>query len=171
MLLDPTATRIEPGNAGFGLHRRSPAAVARRRRVPPPPRALLNLVRPIRNQRSRLDRSFIRSKPLDPDPAAWIHAYRFSLGILLKRPQPFRISTRSPCLCKHIYRSTQIFTRNPLTFPDFKPAVQHLVFCTLALISNLYLCLGPQFLQKSPWNPVFLTNKPLNLVLGLVYAF
>ena len=59
----------------------------------------------------------------------------------------------------------------PLTFLEIEPAVQPLPFCDLDPRINVYLRFSPQFLQKSPWNPVFITNKPLNLVFSLENAF
>ena len=49
--------------------------------------------------------------------------------------------------------------------------VQHLVFCRLALETKVLLRFSPQFLQKTPWNLVFLADKPLELVFSLDYAF
>ena len=44
-------------------------------------------------------------------------------------------------------------------------------FSALALGSFLFLHIGPWFLQKTPGNLVFLAEKPLDLFLGLVFAF
>ena len=63
------------------------------------------------------------------------------------------------------------YSLKPLSFLVFEPAVQALCFCTLALRSNVYLRLGPQFLQKTPWNLVFLADKSLELVFSLEYTF
>ena len=41
----------------------------------------------------------------------------------------------------------------------------------LALRFNGYLRFSPRFLQKIPWNLVFLADKPLELVFSLDYAF
>ena len=49
--------------------------------------------------------------------------------------------------------------------------VQALCFCTLALRFNGQLCLGPRFLQKTPWNLVFIADKPLELVFSLENVF
>ena len=62
-------------------------------------------------------------------------------------------------------------THSPLSSLEIVPAVQSCQFCLLALRFNGYLRLGPQFLQKTPWNLVFLADKPLELVFGLDYAF
>ena len=77
------------------------AAGTRRRRVPPPLPPRSKPHRPIRNRRPRLEPVLIRSGPLDLNPAAWIHAYRFGHGFLLKSPRPFSESTRSPPLLKN----------------------------------------------------------------------
>jgi len=136
-----------------------------------PLRAPFILGRPIWRQWSRLDRRQIRSGPSDRDPTAHIRRYRFGLVFLLKSPRSFAESTRRPELCKSIYRSVLYLAVDPLTFLELVPAVQHLFFYELDLEALVYLRLDPRFLQKSPWNTVFITNKPLNLVLGLVYAF
>ena len=59
----------------------------------------------------------------------------------------------------------------PLIFLEIKPAIQPLPFCELDPRVLVYLRLGPRFLQKPPWNLVFLADKPLELVFGLDYAF
>ena len=59
----------------------------------------------------------------------------------------------------------------PLLFSLFEPAVQPGCFSALALGSFLFLRIGTWFLQKTPENLVFLAEKPLDLVLGLVFAF
>ena len=158
LLLESTpGTLVRPSPV---RNRRAPPRKPQVRRLAPPPARPFFQNRPIRGQRIRLDPVSIRSEPLDPDPSAWIHAYRFSLGILLKRPPAFRISTRSPCLCKYIYRSAQIFTGNPLTFPDFKPAVQPGSFCELdpELVFNCVLVLG--FSRKVPGTLFLLQISP-----------
>ena len=72
---------------------------------------------------------------------------------------------------KNIYGLAQFLAVNPLSFLDFEPAVQVCCFCKLDPRVLVYLRLGPQFLQKTPWNLVFLTDKPLELVFSLDYAF
>ena len=47
------------------------------RRAAPPPMRPFPLNRPISNGRPRLDLGLSHPEPLDPDPAVWIHAYRF----------------------------------------------------------------------------------------------
>ena len=110
---NPDLALFDPGKAAIGRRRRSPAAGARLWRAPPPPRALLNLIRPIQNQRSRLDRSFIRSKPLDPDPAAHVRGYRFGRYVLHKSPSVTLNSTRHPSQCKSNYVRVQFLALNP----------------------------------------------------------
>ena len=58
-----------------------------------------------------------------------------------------------------------------LSFSLLEPAVQLWFFYELDPGVNVYLRLGPRFLQKTPWNLVFIANKPLELVFGLDYAF
>ena len=60
---------------------------------------------------------------------------------------------------------------DPLTFLKIEPAVLAGQFYVLDPRSMRYLRLGPRFLQKTPRNSVFLTVKPLDLVLSLVFAF
>ena len=100
-----------------------------------------------------------------------IQGYRFGLGVLLKNPSGFQQSTRSPQKGKTIYAEAQFLAHSPLTFLDLVPAVQPWHFCELDPRTKVELRLDPRFLQKTPWNLVFLANKPLNHVLGLVYAF
>ena len=171
MPTDPAPVRIHPGKTEFGLLRSCAAAGARRRRVPPPlpPRSKPHC--PIRNRRPRLEPILIRSGPLDLDPVAWIHAYRFGPGFLLKSPRPFSDSTRSPILFKNNYTEVLFLAHNPLSFFKIGPAVQVRSFCGLDPEALVYLRFSPWFLQKTPLNPVFLTNKPLNLVFSLEYAF
>ena len=168
---NPDLALFDPGKAEIG-HLRPPAAAgARRRRFPPPPRAQNRWSRPIRNQRSRLDRSFIRSKPLDPGPAAHVRGYRFGRYVLHKSPSITLNSTRHPSQGKSNYVKVRFLALNTLSFLNIKPAVQPLPFCMLALVSNLYLRFSPQFCPETPWNLVFLADKPLELVFSLDYAF
>ena len=66
--------------------------------------------RRILDQRTRLDLGSIRSRPSDLDPAVWIHAYRFSLGILLKRPWGLSDLTRGPAPFKNNYVEVLVLT-------------------------------------------------------------
>ena len=100
-----------------------------------------------------------------------IQTYPFALLFLLKRPPVSFKSTRNPQPFKINYSLVQILAHSPLTFLELVPAVQLLFFYALDPRINVYLRFSPQFLQKTPCNLVFLANKPLNLVLGLVYAF
>ena len=100
-----------------------------------------------------------------------IRAYPFGLANLVKSPSVLRESTRSPQKCKTIYTEAQFLAPSPLSFLNIKPAIQLLPFCTLALVSNLYLRFSPRFCPETPWNLVFLANKPLELVFSLDYAF
>ena len=104
-----------------------------RRRVP----RQLGPGRPIRNQRTRLDRDRIKPEPPDPDPTALILRYRFSLPFLLKSPWTFRELTRDPLQFKNNSRSALFLAFRPLSFPDFEPAIQSLSFLTLDPRSNL----------------------------------
>ena len=72
---------------------------------------------------------------------------------------------------KRICSLVQKLTPSPLSSLDFEPAVQPLTFCRLAPETKDYLCLGPRVLQKTPWNLVFLADKPLELVFSLDYVF
>ena len=128
---NPDLALFDPGKAEIGRRRRSHAAGARLWRAPPPPRAMLNLIHPIQNQRSRLDRSFIRSKPLDPDPAAHVRGYRFGLNFLLKSPWLFPDSTRGPEIFKNNYAEVLFLAFDPLSFFNFEPAVHPWQFYAL----------------------------------------
>ena len=121
--------------------------------------------------RLRLDLEPFCSQPPDRDPMDQIRAYRFSLAIFLKRPPSLSKSTRSPILFKNNYAEVQFLAFRPLSFVDFEPAVQACPFCTLDPRVVVYLRLDPRFLQKTPCNLVFIADKPLDLVLALVYAF
>ena len=84
--LDPDLVLFDPGKTENGHLRRSAAAELdsgdqlRRPRVP------FERIRPILNQRPRLEPKPFRSKPLDLDPTAENRAYPFGLVVLLKRP-------------------------------------------------------------------------------------
>ena len=93
------------------------------------------------------------------------------LDFLLKRPWGLSDSTRSPTLFKNIYAEALFYSLSPLSSLKIEPAVLPGIFHELDPRANLKLRFSPQFLQKTPWNFSFLTNKPLELVLGLVYAF
>ena len=115
------------------------------RRFAPPPRAPKPPSRPISDEWPRLDPEDLRSKPLDPDPAAHVRGYRFGLNFLLKRPPVLLKSTRSPNFCKNNYAEVLILTRSPLSFTRFNPAVQPWFFYELDPGVNVYLRLGPRF--------------------------
>ena len=72
---------------------------------------------------------------------------------------------------KNIYAEVLFLAFDPLSFFNFEPAVQPGSFCELDPEALVYLRFSPRFLQKTPWNLSFLTNKLLNLVFGLEYAF
>ena len=91
--------------------------------------------------------------------------------VLLKSPYSFQYLTRGPGAFKRIYIQALFYSLRPLSFLDFEPTVQPSCFSALALRSFQFLCFSPRFLQKSPGNLVFLVEKPLDLVLGLVFAF
>ena len=129
------------------------------------------LRRSIRSLRLRLDRIPIRSRPSDPDPTAEIQRQRFGLALFLKRPPTLPKSTCGPALVKSIYGLVLFLAHNPLSFFKIGPAVQVCSFCGLDPEALVYLRFSPWFLQKTPLNPVFLTNKPLELVFSLEYAF
>ena len=93
------------------------------------------------------------------------------MHVLLKSPSLLLISTRSLNLFKNIYTQAQFLTLRPPNFFNFEPAVQPLSFCELDPRINVYLRFSPQFLQKTPWNLVFLADKPLELVFSLENAF
>ena len=86
--------------------------------------AVMALSRPIENLRPRLDPTLTRSWPSDPDLTAVIRAYRFGLVLLLKSPPGSEYSTRSPPPLKNNYSLAQDFAQTPLSFLNFKPAVQ-----------------------------------------------
>ena len=127
--------------------------------------------RPIPNQRARLDPSPIHPEPLDRDPTAHIQRYRFGPDIFLKSPSLYCKSTRGPDLFKSFYAEVLFLVFDPLSFFNFEPAVHPWRFCTLDPGINVYLRFSPQILQKTPWNSVFLTIKPLELVFSLENAF
>ena len=54
----------------------------------------------------------------------------------LKRPPVLLKSIRSPILFKNNYAEVLFLAFDPLSFFKIEPAVQHLVFCTLALRFN-----------------------------------
>ena len=100
-----------------------------------------------------------------------MHGYRFGRYVLHKSPSVSLNSTRHPSQCKSNYVRVQFLALNTLSFLNIKPTIQPLPFCMLALVSNLYLCFSPRFCPETPWNLVFLADKPLELVFSLVYAF
>ena len=170
MLPDPSPVRIHPGKAEFGLLQSSAAAGALLRRAPPPPARPNFQSHPIQIQRTGLDRAPFRSEPPDLDPTAEIHPYPFALAIFVKEPLNFSIfNPQSICIQKYFQLGPVFITLAP-KLSRFSTRRPVRVFCTLALGSNVYLCLGPRFLQKNLKNLVFLVVKPLNLVLGLVFA-
>ena len=93
------------------------------------------------------------------------------MDVLLKSPRAFAKSTRGPSLFKNNYSWTLISTNNPLSFFKIGPAVQVSSFCELDPGINVYLRLGHWFLRKTPWNLVFLAEKPLNVVFSLENVF
>ena len=169
----PTQARVglTPGAPVWASPASPPPRKPRRRRVPPPPARPFTLSRQIQNQRARLDLGSIRPRPPDPNPAAGNQTYRFALHVLLKSPSLLLISTRSLNLFKNIYTQAQFLTLRPPNFFNFEPAVQPLSFCALYPRFNVYLCLGHQFLQKTPRNSILLTVKPLDLVFALDFTF
>ena len=72
---------------------------------------------------------------------------------------------------KNNYGLALFYSLKPLSSLEIAPAVQPVSFYALAPEFNLYLRFSPRFLQKTPWNLVFLADKPLELVLGLDFAF
>ena len=74
-------------------------------------------------------------------------------------------------MLKNNYTHAQFLTLRSPNFFNFEPAVQPLSFCELDPRINVYLRFSPQFLQETPWNLVFIADKPLELVFGLEYAF
>ena len=99
------------------------------RRAAPPPAIGMDLIRPIRNQRPRLDLDPIKPEPPDLDPMAQIHRYRFGLAVFLKSPWTFRELTRGPLQFKSNCSSALFLSRSPLSFLVFEPAVQTRRFC------------------------------------------
>src|SRR6185437_17086178 len=86
------------------------------RRFAPPPRAPKPPSRPISDEWPRLDPEDLRSKPLDPDPAAHVRGYRFGRYVLHKSPSITLNSTRHPSQCKSNYVRVQFLALNPLAF-------------------------------------------------------
>ena len=171
MLLDPNPARIRPGKAEFGLLRRCAAAGARLRRAPPPPAHPNPQRRPICFGRAQLDLEANESEPLDQDLTVHVRGYRFTLSVFLKSPPTFFKLTRSPGVFKSNCNLTLFLALRPLAFLRMEPAVQLWLFCMSALRTFWFLRFSPQFLQKTPWNLVFLADKPLELVFGLDYVF
>ena len=134
--------------------------------APPPPARPNPPSRPISNGRPRLDLGLSHPEPLDPDPAAHVRGYRFGRYVLHKSPSVTMNSTRHPSQCKSNYVRVQFLALNTLSFLNIKPVVQPLPFCTLALVSNLYLRFSPRFCPETPWNSSFLTNRSWNLFLA-----
>ena len=97
------------------------------------PRVPFERIRPILNQRPRLEPKPFRSKPLDLDPTAENRAYPFGLVVLLKSPRLSLKSTRSPGAFKNNYSWAQFLADNPLAFLKIEPAVQLGSFYALAL--------------------------------------
>ena len=101
---DPDLVLFDPGKTENGHIRRSAAAELdfgdqlRRPRVPFDP------IRPILDQRPRLELQLFRSEPLDRDPSAQIQRYRFAVAVLHKSPSVFLESTRRPVTFKNISR-------------------------------------------------------------------
>ena len=127
---DPKPARFDPWDAGMVSSDEAPprskvSGDGAASRAPKPPS------RPISDEWPRLDPEDLRSKPLDPDPAAHVRGYRFGLNFLLKRPPVLLKSTRSPNLFKNNYAEVLILTRSPLSFTRFKPAVQPWFFYEL----------------------------------------
>ena len=113
----------------------------------------------------------LRPRPLDLDPTDLICSHRFGLDLFLKRPPVSSYSTRGPQPFKNNYRLGLFYSLKPLIFPNFEPAVQVCRFCELDPGINVYLCLGPRFLQKTPLELNFSRRKALNLVFSLENAF
>ena len=80
------------------------AAETQSRRAPPPPALASFVSRPIRSVRARLDRVSFRSEPLDQDPTAHEHRYRFAMVFLLKSPRTLLKPTRGPRQFRSISR-------------------------------------------------------------------
>ena len=97
--------------------------------------------------------------------------YHFALAYLLKSPSFSLKSTRSPPIVKSNCGLVQTLTPSPLGSLEFEPAVQPLSFCALTPESMGYLRFSPRFCPETPWNSSFLTNRSLELVFSLDYAF
>ena len=131
--------QTEPGNTGLTFSggfpcappRDSSPAVARRRPARPKPQD-----RSICFGRTRLDLEANESEPLDRDLTVHVRGYRFTLSVLLKSPPTFFKITRSPGVFKSNCILTLFLALRPLAFLRMEPAIQHLVFCTLALRFN-----------------------------------
>ena len=124
-------------NTGFGPLRRGATAGKVSRRPAPPSSSLFPLVCPICFGRPRLDHIHSRSEPPDGDPTAEILPYPFGLSLLLKSPRLSLKSSRSPLMFRNNYSSAHIFARTPLSFLEFKPAIQTYPFHELNPRTNL----------------------------------
>ena len=141
----PNPIPNSPRSAGLGISGEAPPRDLVSLRPAPPPATPFSLRRPIRILRLPLDLGSFRSEPPDPKPAAEIQTYRFGLDSFLKSPCTFCYSTRSPPPLKNNYSLAQDFAQTPLSFLNFKPAVQHSFFYALDPRINVYLRFSPRF--------------------------
>ena len=128
---EPSRGQNRPRGCRFGLPRRSAAAEHAAGDVPPPPSPASTLSRRILNQRARLDRGPVLFEPSDLNPTAWIPGYRFGRCLLLKSPPGSEYLTRSPPPLKTNCSLALFYSRTPLSFTRFEPAVHPWRFCTL----------------------------------------
>ena len=88
-----------------------------------------------------------------------------------KEPSHFlENNPQSWCVQKNLQFGPEINTQ-PLSYLDFEPAVQPFTFCELDPRTKVSLRFSPRFSPETPWNISFLTNRSLELVFSLDYAF
>ena len=92
---------------------------------------------PILNRRTRLDHETLLPPPPDHDPTDQIHAYHFSLAILLKSPRILLKSTCNPVPFKTNSNQALFYSLRPLSFFKLEPAVHPWQFCTLDPRNNV----------------------------------
>ena len=97
-----------------------------------------------------LDRAIQIQRPKTNRPESTEGKERSAPAFLQKRPHFYPKSTRTPWQYKSNCGLAQVFTRTPLFFPVFEPAVHALCFCTLAFRTKVYLRLGPRFFCRKP---------------------
>ena len=166
-----TASRLDPRSARIASSSELATAETTAPATAPPPRAPSLLSRQIPHGRPRLEPELNRSGPPDRDRTAWIQGYRFGLALFLKKPPVLSISTRGPSLFRNICRTALFSCKDPPEFLGYRTRRPIKVVLHVSPYNFQVFRFRPSVFAEKPQKLSFLAVKPLNLVLGLVFAF